>query len=49
MQSVGGADFTITMSAPENEVQVGGDARVTITLRECVGSSDFVCASAGDE
>ncbi|WP_260736375.1 alpha/beta hydrolase family protein [Tunturiibacter lichenicola] len=30
--AVGGAEFTITLSAPDNEVQVGSDARVTITL-----------------
>jgi dipeptidyl aminopeptidase/acylaminoacyl peptidase len=30
--SAGGADFTITLSAPDNEVQVGSDARVVITL-----------------
>jgi len=30
--SANGADFTITLSAPDNEVQVGSDARVAITL-----------------
>ena len=30
--SAGGADFTITLSAPDNEVQAGSDARVVITL-----------------
>jgi dipeptidyl aminopeptidase/acylaminoacyl peptidase len=29
----GGAEFTITLSAPDNEVQVGSDARVMITLK----------------
>jgi dipeptidyl aminopeptidase/acylaminoacyl peptidase len=32
-ESVGGEDFTIAISAPEDEVRVGGDARVTIALR----------------
>ena len=32
-QSVGGEDFTIAISAPEDEVRVGGDAKVTIALR----------------
>jgi dipeptidyl aminopeptidase/acylaminoacyl peptidase len=31
--AVGGAEFTITLSAPDNEVQVGSDARVMITLK----------------
>jgi hypothetical protein len=30
---VGAGDFTIAISAPEDEVRVGGDARVTIALR----------------
>ena len=32
-ESVGGEDFTIAISAPQDEVRVGGDARVTIALR----------------
>ena len=32
-QGVGGEDFTIAISAPEDEVRVGGDAKVTIALR----------------
>jgi dipeptidyl aminopeptidase/acylaminoacyl peptidase len=32
-ESVGGEDFTIAISAPEDEVRAGGDARVTIALR----------------
>jgi hypothetical protein len=32
-ESVGGEDFTIAISAPEDEVRVGGDAKVTIALR----------------
>jgi hypothetical protein len=31
--AAGGGDFTITLSAPDNEVQLGMDARVTITLK----------------
>ncbi len=30
--AAGGADFAITLSAPDNEVQLGSDARVVITL-----------------
>jgi dipeptidyl aminopeptidase/acylaminoacyl peptidase len=32
-EDVGGEDFTIAISAPEDEVRVDGDARVTIALR----------------
>jgi dipeptidyl aminopeptidase/acylaminoacyl peptidase len=32
-EGVGGEDFTIAISAPQDEVRVGGDARVTIALR----------------
>jgi hypothetical protein len=32
-EAVGGEDFTIAISAPDDEVRVGGDARVTIALR----------------
>jgi dipeptidyl aminopeptidase/acylaminoacyl peptidase len=31
--AAGGTEFTITLSAPDNEVQVGSDARVMITLK----------------
>ncbi len=31
--AAGGAEFTISLSAPDNEVQVGSDARVMITLK----------------
>ena len=32
-EGVGEEDFTIAISAPQDEVRVGGDARVTIALR----------------